>query len=114
LFSTKLLFSQRAVKLQGWTLALSDDHGLRKLENRVPKKIFGPKSDVVTGSWRRLPNGKGKGTVHPVTGHAGPEGEEMYSSTLSLTSALDGVGGQRHTPAALPPGKRVGTHFIGG
>jgi len=29
----------------------------------------------------------------------------MYSSTLSLTSALDGVGGQRHAPAALPPGK---------
>jgi hypothetical protein len=27
----------------------------------------------------------------------------MYSSTLSLTSALD-VGGQRHAPAALPPG----------
>ena len=29
----------------------------------------------------------------------------MYSSTLSLTSALDGVGGQRHAPAALPTGK---------
>jgi len=29
----------------------------------------------------------------------------MYSFTLSLTSALDGVGGQRHAPAALPPGK---------
>ena len=29
----------------------------------------------------------------------------MYSSTLSLTLALDGVGGQRHVPAALPPGK---------
>jgi len=28
-----------------------------------------------------------------------------YSSTLSLTSALDGVGGKRHAPAALPPGK---------
>jgi hypothetical protein len=27
------------------------------------------------------------------------------SSTLSLTSALDGVGGQRHAPAALPPEK---------
>ena len=26
-------------------------------------------------------------------------------STLSLTPALDGVGGQRHAPAALPPGK---------
>ena len=29
----------------------------------------------------------------------------MYNSTLSLTSALDGVGGQRHSPANLPPGK---------
>ena len=28
----------------------------------------------------------------------------MYSFTLSLTSALDGVGGQRHAPTALPPG----------
>jgi len=27
------------------------------------------------------------------------------SSTLSLTSSLDGVGGQRHTSAALSPGK---------
>jgi len=26
----------------------------------------------------------------------------MYSPTLSLTSALDGVDGQRHAPAALP------------
>ena len=25
--------------------------------------------------------------------------------TLPLTSVLDGVGGQRHAPAALPPGK---------
>jgi len=38
----------------------------------------------------------------------------MCSSTLSLTSAVDGVGGQRHAPAALPPGKRLGTHCIGG
>ena len=29
----------------------------------------------------------------------------MCSSTFSLTSGLDGVGGQRHAPAALPPGK---------
>jgi hypothetical protein len=31
--------------------------------------------------------------------------EQMYSSTLPLTSALEGVGGQRHAPATLPPGK---------
>jgi hypothetical protein len=29
----------------------------------------------------------------------------MYSYTLPLTSTLDGVGGQRHTPPALPQGK---------
>ena len=29
----------------------------------------------------------------------------MYSSTFSLTSAVDGVGGQFHAPAALPLGK---------
>jgi hypothetical protein len=29
----------------------------------------------------------------------------MYRYTLSLTSALVGVGGQRHASAALPPGK---------
>jgi hypothetical protein len=27
----------------------------------------------------------------------------MYRYTLSLTSALDGVGGQRHAPTALTP-----------
>ena len=49
--------------------------------------------------------GKGKGKLHPITGHEGPELEKRYRSTLSLTSALDGVGGQRHASAALPPGK---------
>ena len=36
---------------------------------------------------------KGKGEVRPRTGNEGPEGEYRYSSTLSLTSALDGVDG---------------------
>ena len=35
---------------------------------------------------------KGKGKVHPKTGHQGPDGEYMYSPTLSLTLELDGVG----------------------
>ena len=39
--------------------------------------------------------------VHPRTGHEGPEVEQTYRSTLSLTSALD-LGGQRHAPVALP------------
>ena len=58
--------------------------------------------------------GKVKGNVHPKTGHDGPEGEKMHGSTLSLTSALDGVGRQRHAPAVFPSGKRTGTNFIEG
>ena len=48
---------------------------------------------------------KGKGKGHPRIGHEVPEGEYMYSSNLSLTSALDKVGGQRHVSVALTPGK---------
>jgi len=47
-----------------------------------------------------------KGTVHPRTGHEDTEGEKRYSYTISLTSAKDGVGGQRHAPADSPLGKR--------
>ena len=36
----------------------------------------------------------------------------MYSCTLSLTSALDGVDGHRHRP--LYPRERPGAHCIGG
>jgi hypothetical protein len=40
-------------------------------------------------------------------------GGVTINSTLSLTSAV-GVGDQDHAPAALPPGKKPGTHFVGG
>jgi hypothetical protein len=58
--------------------------------------------------------GKGKGRVHHRIVHEVPEGDWRYSSTLHLTSAQHGVGGQHHAPAALLPGKRPGTHCIGG
>ena len=48
-------------------------------------------------------HGKGKGKYRPRTGFEGPEGEQKYSFTLSLTSALDEVGRQRHAPAAFIP-----------
>ena len=43
--------------------------------------------------------------VHPVTGHEGPEVEYRYSSTLSLTSALDGGGWSRPLLGIFIPGK---------
>jgi hypothetical protein len=43
------------------------------------------------------------------------QGVRRYSSSSFTTSALDGVSGQRYTPAALyPQGKDPSTHWTGG
>jgi hypothetical protein len=35
---------------------LREEHRLRVFENRVLRRIFGPKRDKVTGDWRKLHN----------------------------------------------------------
>jgi PAS domain-containing protein len=37
-----------------WSLILREEHRLRVFENRVLRRIFGPKRDEVTGQWRKL------------------------------------------------------------
>jgi hypothetical protein len=39
-----------------WSLALREEHTVRVFENRVLRRIFGPKRDEVTGEWRKLHN----------------------------------------------------------
>jgi hypothetical protein len=39
-----------------WSLALRKEHKLRVLENRVLRRIFGPRRDEVTEEWRKLHN----------------------------------------------------------
>jgi hypothetical protein len=39
-----------------WSLTLREEYRLRVFENRVLRRIFGPKRDEVTGEWRRLRN----------------------------------------------------------
>jgi hypothetical protein len=41
-----------------WSLTLREEHRLRVFENRVLRRIFGPKRDEVTGEWRKLQNEK--------------------------------------------------------
>ena len=40
------------------SLSLREEHRLKKVENRVSRKILGPERDDVTGEWRRLHNEK--------------------------------------------------------
>jgi hypothetical protein len=37
-------------------LTLREEHRLRAFENRVLRRILGPKRDEVTGEWRKLHN----------------------------------------------------------
>jgi hypothetical protein len=37
-------------------LTLREEHRLRVFENRVLRRLFGPKRDEVTGGWRKLHN----------------------------------------------------------
>jgi len=55
-----------------------------------------------------------KGKVHPRTGHEDPKEEQKYSSTLSVTSALDRGGWSTPRPGRLTPGEKPGAHCTGG
>jgi hypothetical protein len=39
-----------------WSLTLREERRLRVFENRVLRRVFGPKRDGVTGEWRKLQN----------------------------------------------------------
>jgi hypothetical protein len=71
------------------------DLNLGSSENEARKRAIAP-LNLVHHFGKNL-----KAKVYSIAGQEGPE--LRNSSTLSLTSALDGVGGQRHAPAALPP-----------
>jgi len=41
-----------------WSPTLREERRLRVFENRVLRRIFGPKRDVVTVEWKKLHNGE--------------------------------------------------------
>jgi hypothetical protein len=67
--SSRLLFKNIKIKIyktiilpvvlygwETWCPALREKHRLRVFENRVLRRIFGPKRDEVTGGWGKLHN----------------------------------------------------------
>jgi hypothetical protein len=39
-----------------WSLTLREEYRLGVFENKVLRRIYGPKRDEVTGEWRKLQN----------------------------------------------------------
>ena len=69
LLSSSLLYKNLKIKIyrtiilpvvlygcETWSLTLREKHRLRVFENRVLRRILGPKRDGVTGEWRKLHN----------------------------------------------------------
>jgi PAS domain-containing protein len=69
LLCSRLLFKNLKIKIyrtinlsvvlygcETWSLTLREDRRLRVFENRLLRRIFGPKRDEVTGEWRKLHN----------------------------------------------------------
>jgi hypothetical protein len=53
---TELLLCLLFCGCETWLLILREERRLRVLENRVLRRIFGPRRDEATGEWRRLHN----------------------------------------------------------
>ena len=68
LLSASLLFKKKKIKIhrtiifpvlygrETWSLTMREERGLRVFENRVLRRVFGPKKDEITGEWRKLHN----------------------------------------------------------
>jgi hypothetical protein len=50
---TAIIFYEILYGCETWCLTLREEYGLRELENRVLRRIFGPKRNEVTGGWRK-------------------------------------------------------------
>jgi hypothetical protein len=54
----KSRLNSRMYGCETWSLTLREEHRFTVFENRVLRRIFGPKRDEVIGEWRKLHNGE--------------------------------------------------------
>jgi hypothetical protein len=43
-------------EFETWSLILRDKYGLKMFDNRMLRRIFGPKRNKITGDWRQVHN----------------------------------------------------------
>jgi hypothetical protein len=94
-----------------WTLSLREEHRLKVFENKVLRRIFGPKRDEIIGSWRQLYNEElhnlydssdiiriNKSTKMRLVGHTARTGEKSntYRVLVGKTKRKRPLGRPRH------------------
>ena len=60
-----------------WSLTMREEKSLQVFENKVLRKIFGPKRDDETGKWRRLHDFYGKPDIMRIVSLADCDGQGM-------------------------------------
>jgi hypothetical protein len=55
-YLTETFFLLWVLMFETWSLTLREEQRLRVFENKVLRRIFGPKRDEVTGGWKKLHN----------------------------------------------------------
>jgi hypothetical protein len=56
IMNLSFLYALHLYGCETWSLTLREECRLRVFENRVLRRIFGPKRDEVMGEWRKLYN----------------------------------------------------------
>ena len=51
-----IIFPVVMCECEAWSLTLREEHRLTVFENRVLRRILGPRRDKVSGEWRKLHN----------------------------------------------------------
>jgi hypothetical protein len=95
-----------------WSLTVRDEHRLRVFENRVLRRIFGPKRDEMTGDWRKLHNVE----LHNL--YSSPNIIRMTKSRrVRWAGHVARMGDKRNTCRILvgkPEGKKKTKTYVGG
>jgi hypothetical protein len=82
-----------------WSLTFREEHSLRMFENRVLRRIFGPKRDEVTGDWRKLYNEE----LHNL--HFSPNVIRMIKSRRMIWAGHVARMGEKRILVGKPEGK---------
>jgi hypothetical protein len=83
-------------RCETWSFTLKEKHRLRVFENRVLRRIFGPKRDEVTGEWRKLHSGE----LHNL--YSSPDIiKEMKSRRMRWAGHVAGMGEGRNVYRVL-------------